>query len=952
MSSWNLINLYFSTNPLHISSHHLKSYNYFVNNKIPIVIRSLNPITIIKKNPNVRIEVWVGDDSIQLKKKMSNDYNGEPKILFPNEARLKNLSYSADIHCDIQIKYFLNDAHSPQIITFKDYKIGTIPIMLHSCLCATLNQSKDVLKEMGECPYDQGGYFIVDGKEKVIVSQERNVTNKLFINKNNDTQIFKYSGFIRSTNLENSVFPKTVKFDVRGFKSSGHKQEEQRLLFEKNEYARENSILVTVPHIKISIPLFVLFRSLGIESDKEIIELILQEHVNNQEMLDFIRPSVVEGQYVYSQLQALDFLKQFTQYPSRENVQHILYDNLFPNIEYDFKQRSLFLGYISNKLVKTCLRMIPELDRDNYMYRRIGLSGYLLGDIFKDFYNLFRNKLRSRIDNIFEHQKKFDNNRIQGKEVFKLVNYKNVKDIFDTSIISKGMMKSMKGMWGTDPDPAKQGIVQDLNRKSYMDFISHLRRVNTPLKNNTKIVEPHRLSGSQWGIFCPCESPDGQNIGLLKNFAMLVHISNSTSPEEILDHTKRIFKIKLLRDCNSQDIRSQTCKILVNYSLVGILRNENSKCLFEFLKVIKRLGFIDVLTSISWNVFENEINVLTDEGRCCRPLIIANNEIKIQNTWDEMFKNYQVLNKSKLEDVDENNVHQFIKRHQKEINGLEYIDVEEANNSLIAMNSENANVNHTHYEIHPSTIFSVYTATIPFSNYNQSPRNVFSGAQGKQAIGVYSTTFNNRIDTMSYLLHYPQNPLVATKYNQFLNADKLPNGENLIVAIATYSGYNQEDAIIVNKSSIQRGMFNISYSKSHISEEESINDFQNDKKQIIFANPIASSNVADKVTIKQFANFNKIDEHGFPKLGSFFKEDDVIVGKCLIDNKIDNGKEIQEFTDKSEVIDKVLSGTVHNVYVDFKDDDTRFVKIKLNKVREPTLGDKFASRHGQKIVFA
>jgi len=230
MSSWDLIQLYFATTPLHISSHHLESYNDFIKNKIPNVIRcyKMNPIIILKENPNVRIEVFIGQETnrITYHKRMSKDNNGKLQLLLPNEARLKNLSYSADIYCDIDIIYKYDQTKEGYSKTFTkkfpNQKIGTIPIMLHSCLCATSMQEKQVLQDMGECPYDQGGYFIIDGKEKVIVSQERNVTNKLFINKNLDTEIYKYSGFIRCTNFENCVFLKTINFDVRGFKPSEH----------------------------------------------------------------------------------------------------------------------------------------------------------------------------------------------------------------------------------------------------------------------------------------------------------------------------------------------------------------------------------------------------------------------------------------------------------------------------------------------------------------------------------------------------------------------------------------------------------------------------------------------------------------------------------------------------------------------------------------------------------
>lgn len=925
IDSWKLVDLYFRTNMYSLTSHHLDSYNDFLLNKIPNTIKSINPILILK-DP-LRIEVNI--DDVQYKKHTLKDKKGNDRIILPNEARLKNISYAADILVRINVSYFDKTDKKIHEINLLDHKIGTIPIMLHSSLCVLYNQPSNMLQELGECPYDKGGYFIIDGKEKVIVAQERNVTNKLFINRNSDSVDFSYSGFIRSTNFESSVFPKTVSFNVRGNKS----------------FKTQNAIEVSVPHISKPIPLFVLFRALGVESDKEIIEFVCQSMKSDKIVLDFIHSSVVQGNFLYTQNQALSYLSEFTQYKTNENVLHILYENLFTNINPDLYQRALFLGYISNKLVKTCLGMIHELNRDNYIYRRISLSGFLLGDIFKDFYNEFRRDCRSTIDNIFERN--YKNKEITVDSIKNYINKKNQSEVFNPQSISKGMMKSMKGQWGTDPDPSKQGIVQDLNRKSYMDFLSHLRRVNTPLSNSSKIIEPHRLSCSQWGIMCPSESPDGASIGLLKNFALLVHISNDKT-QEILLKTFKNLNIKPLKECNRLDLQCDTCKILLNYSLYGFYYGKNPLLIYKFYKLLKQLGVIDIYTSITWNVFDNEINILTESGRCCRPLVVnSNKDIQYKNSWKEMFHSNKDL-KNVVEKLKEEEIEKFLSEHSNDIGSLEYIDVEEANSSLIAMNNSSANSNHTHVEIHPSTILSVYTATIPFANMNQAPRNIFSGAQGKQAIGVYSTTFNNRIDTMSYLLHYPQKPLVATRYHQFFNADKLPNGENLIVAISTYKGYNQEDSIIINKSSVDRGMFTVSYSKSFINEEEKN---MTDESGIVFVNPLKSSVMADKIKIKQFANFNKIDENGFPIIGKYVSEGDVIVGKCNITKHVNNDElEVVEYQDKSVALDKIMSGFVEKVYVQERSDGNKHLKVKLSKVRRPQLGDKLASRHGQKGV--
>ena len=248
--------------------------------------------------------------------------------------------------------------------------------------------------------------------------------------------------------------------------------------------------------------------------------------------------------------------------------------------------------------------------------------------------------------------------------------------------------------------------------------------------------------------------------------------------------------------------------------------------------------------------------------------------------------------------------------------------------------------------------------TIPFANHNPGPRNVFSGAQGKQAIGWYASNFNNRIDTMSFMLHYPQKCIVSTRYIEHMNMNHLPNGENLIVAICTYTGYNQEDSILMNKSSVERGMFNLTYFKNIVEIEEE-KKIEKTKNKIVFMNPL--QHLADHGSLHKmkYGNYKKIDENGFPKLNEYIHENDVVIGKCVIrvessikdsQSIFDNSEDKVLYEDMSLIADKTMSGIVDKVFVYKNNDEEQTCKIRFRKVKVPELGDKCCSKHAQKGV--
>jgi len=1003
--TWCILDEYFKSNYF-LTKHHLDSYNDFILNKLPNTIRVLNPFIVLKNQDNGttshEINVYIGGEKgneIFIDKPVIIE-NGEQRLMYPNEARLKDLTYKSDLYANITVKYITKKKEGETIEEnlFKNVKIGSIPIMLHSCLCVLNNQPAALLHEMGECIYDQGGYFIIDGKEKVIVAQERIVTNRIFINNSKDPK-FSYEGLIRCTSEENPLFPKTINIYVFADKAiKKEKEDEEDESSQENDEKKEtkvkknddgevveinkypNAIIISSPNITTDIPLFVLFRAMGVESDKEILKYIIEddpENPDNKAMVDFLRYSILHASSIQSQEEALKYLTNFVEYKNVDKLKHVIINDLFPNVGNEFKNKALFLGHIIKKLIKVCLGITKESDRDSYIFKRVDISGFLMGNLFRDYYNQFRQTVRNNIDSqyLYGPWKQLESIKF-------LINKGNLDTFFKSDIVDNGMKKSLKGSWGVnmveeqqDLDDIKQGLVQDLSRISYMGFMSHLRRVNTPMDPTSKIVAPHRLHPSQWGIMCPCESPDGASIGLLKNMAIMCNITFDSAASNVMECLKENDMLSLL-DIDIRSVKNST-KILINSNWVGV-HNEPEK-LFKLLKLLKRNALISIYTSISWDIIQNEINILTEAGRCCRPVYVIHNKKlliekyieKIKNSemkWNKMITGFTLpgevdvftskyispktvlsskIIKGKSVKLENEDIIKMLEENQAPI---EFIDVEESNTSYIAMDDTYLTKSkyYTHCEIHPSTIFGILTHQIPLCNHNQAPRNIFSGAQGKQALGCYATNYNNRIDTMSYMLHYPQRPIVNTRFCEYLNLNRMPNGENLIVAMMPWGGYNMEDAIIINESAIQRGMFNITYYKNIVDHEE---ENKNSNELLTFNNPMTLIDSGKPLNELKWANYKKLDENGFPKVNSYIGEGDAILGRTKIATELvedDNlqtsifGSKVKKemFYDRSMIADKTVSGTIDKVYVYNNEQNLKTAKLRFRKIRMPELGDK------------
>jgi len=975
LNVWNIIDTYFRDNKYYKSKHQLDSYNEFITSKtngIEYIIKRENPLIIYKdllSNGKFRYEITfyfgetLDDQGVPIAGKENlfltspTIYDSDTKkmsYMYPNDARLRSLTYAMYIFCNIGVKIIDNIGDSTKeppilpgemrITNYEKENIGILPIMLHSKSCILNNLDSQKLNEMGECRYDQGGYFIIKGKEKVILSQEKKVNNVLYINKSPDENII-LQGIIKSVSKEGFQSSRT---NAISFVKSN-------VIINKNsplsKTIESKRFLVRILGLDIKIPLFIIFRALGVETDKDILNMIIYDNDSDtlkNKLLDVLQDTIKDAMPIYTQKNSYKFLSLNTKGKEIINVIDILNNNFLPTYETNNIEKAKYLAYAVRKIILTHINVIKETDRDSYAVKRIDTAGPLLLELFRELWGKFQKNISLKIDAEF----KFNFDKIE-KDIFKIVD-SNKDKIIDNSIMNQ-ISKSFGSVFGSGVS-AKQGIVQDLNRNSMLGALSHIRRLITPLAAGSKTIGPRKLHGSQWGFVCPTESPDGGNVGIVNHLSIISTISFNILETGIIECLKDNDLLEL-KDSINKDLYSHS-KVFMNGKLIGF--HKEAEFLVKLLKLLKLNSIINIYTSISWNIDLNEIYIYTDSGRIVRPILVLkydkdgkkiNDLIQGKNelleNWDKLIHGYLYgkedvsvysddYYKQYLDDIKkkEPNYLEFL---QEKASPIEYIDSTESEFLFIAKDIYSIDKDYTHCEIHSSLILSPLALQIPFPEHSQFPRNVFSCQQTKQAVGVYSSAYNTRFDTFGHVLSYPQKALVTTRYKKYTHVDKLPNGENIVVAICSYLGYNQEDSIMVNKSSIDRGMFNSMYFRSYEDNEE-VNKSNNTS---FFSNP----NQMKNNKIKNIDAYSKLNNDGIVEEGTYVKYGDKITSKCE-KHKLPDGTETTVISGMN--INRETSGTVDKVIITRNKDNLKKCKIRIYKQKIPTVGDKYASRCGQK----
>lgn len=937
--TWSLIQDYYKSGKSSVLVKHLTdSYNDFITNKATQVIAGFNKIVIhntyIPEIDNYKFLYEVEIDNLTLSTTKIHELDGSTSIMTPNNARTRNFNYSAPMFIDIQTTAKTYDENTKEYVTdsqkFKHVAIGKMPIMVKSRYCILNSHTLH-----DECPYDVGGYFVVNGNEKVVISQDRIAENKTYVFESNKVSAYSHLAEIRSV-IEN-------KFSVPKITSL-------KLSSKPSQFGR--FIRVNIHHIKHDIPLIILFRALGIESDHEIIKFVVYDTdaSENQIIINELIGSIEEGNICTCRHDALEYLsrylnmsgnpKEFTynkQYRLKM-IDNILSKEFLPHVGTDLRKKALYMGYMTRKLLKCFKGLQPFDDRDSYVNKRVDTPGVLLGNLFRQCYGKVIKDMKNML------QKEINNGswRASGK-LINVMNKVNMSKIIKPTIVEGGIKYALAtGNWGMKTNKSKQGVAQVANRMSYNSKLSHMRRVNTPIEKSGKLIQPRKLHSTQWGVVCPAETPEGASVGLVKNMAIMAGITihtDSTHVKEIIKDIGVVFfegDISVFKAHSSTHVGPIWARVVLNGNILGV--HDNAKVLYDTLRSLKRRGVICVYTGIYWNVIENEIAICTEGGRCVRPLFIVNTQGEL-NITPEFLENY------KNAKYNWNDVVVGLKPGMDEPI-IEYLDVEESNNALIAMTvkdlqdgrvglDERTTHVYTHMEMHPSAILGVLAGSIPFSNHNQAPRNTYQSAMGKQAIGMYARNYQNRFDTVAHVLNYPQKPLAYTKISQLIHTDEMPCGCNVIVAIATFTGYNQEDSLIMNQTSIERGLFG---SVCYKTFKEQSNKNHSSGEEEFFCKPDIESTRGKKPY-----NYDKLESDGFVPENTYVKAGDVIIGKCLPQKIgatiINKDTSVALKNNESGFIDK--NACHDRLFINTNGDGYNFCKVRVRSDRIPTIGDKF-----------
>ena len=910
----------------------------------------------LKENPNIFHEGISGDKIYKYRFLFDNiaikppTIPNEDEYMFPEDARKKNLTYSSKLEATVtQVQEIIDINTNEKEIKIigepeKEIPIAFIPIMVKSNYCTTKIR-KDI--QNTECTYDPGCYFIVKGNEKVVIGMERMVDNKMLVFKKKDS----------------SYADKYMTYATINSKKQNYTDMIQTLNIKMK---KDNTIIVDSPHFN-DVPLFVMLRALGLTTDKDIVDYITNNS-SDVDMINLLRISLNEiipdkskmisdiNKPIKEQEDAITFLitklKRYKKYSEvdeekreiqkRNHILHILKNDILPHTGDNLFHKALFICLMTNKMINVFLKRKDADDRDSYINKRVDMPGILMTQLFKQYYKKLLNDI-----------KKFFQKKYSGDDA----NPINVINQIKPNTIEQGMINGLAtGVWGHIKP--RKGVSQALQRYSYLQTISYFRRIVTPSIDSStqKVTSIRHVRSNQYGYLCIVETPEGQKVGLQKHLSLMADITLDMPSQEYIIYDLLEDKVINLEDVHPYEFPNYT-SIFLNGKWLGL--TDNGLTISNYLKDKRSKNYINIHVGIIYNIIENTINIYTDKGRFIRPLL------KVQD--NKLIVTQQILDNIDLTGENKNKITRWNDLIAKYPEIIDYLDIEEAENAMISMYVNDLKINYNtmnkaiknpnkigdkvnrynesvykkynYCEFHPSMMLGSTSSCIPFCDHNQAPRNIYNFSQAKQGKGIFATNERYRMD-IGYRLANPSTPLVQTKGMKYLKTSDLPNGEMVMVAIACYTGYNQEDSIVMNQGAIDRGLFRSYVLKKYTDEiKKNPSTSQDDK----FMKPDPN-----RVSGMKKVNYEKLNSKGYVEEETIIENGDVIIGKVSpIQPGTDNNAKI--FKDNSQVYKSSVNAVIDKVYTGiFNSDDYEMYSVQVRSERTPQVGDKYASRHGQK----
>ncbi|MCH7968778.1 MAG: DNA-directed RNA polymerase subunit B [Thaumarchaeota archaeon] len=863
-----------------IARQHLNSFDEFLERGLQSIINEVIQIEI--ENAEYPYKIQLGKVKLQQPRMMELD--GSITHITPAEARLRNVSYSAPIMMEASV------VEDGKILEARFIHIGDIPVMIRSNACILHNFSSQKLIEHGEDPKDPGGYFIINGSERVIVGLEDLSYNKIIVD--------------RETVGGKDVFKAKVYSSIVGYRA-------------KLELVMKSDglIVARIPGSPVDIPVVTLIRALGLESDKEIAAAVsLVDEIQDELEISFEKaadvPTSKDAIVYISKRIAPGMLEEF----QLKRAETLLDWGLLPHLgkhPENRKEKSQFLGEAACKLLELKLGWIYPDDKDHYGNKVIKFAGQMLADLFR---TAFRNLVRD-----MKYQLERSGQKRGINAVGAAIRPGIVSDKLNNAIAT--------GNWGR----GRVGVTQLLDRTNYLSTLSHLRRVQSPLSRTQPNFEARDLHATHFGRICPSETPEGSNCGLVKNLALSALISVNVSSEEIIE---KLFDLGTVHFSDAKnELRKGGTRVFVDGRLIGYYKD--GKNLAESFRELRRNSKIHPHVGISFHDpgiegSTKRLYVNCNAGRVLRPLIIIK-------------ENKQLLSNELLDKVSK----KLLSWNDLLRMGIiELIDANEEENCYIALDEKDSK-KHTHLEVFPSAILGAGASIIPYPEHNQSPRNTYQAAMSKQSLGFSTPMMNTSTYVRQHLMIYPQTPIVTTKAMGLLWLDERPAGQNCVVAVLPFDGYNIEDAIVLSKASVDRGLGRTFFYRIYDAEDKQYPGGMRDSFQI----PAAEDNIRG---YKGEKSYRLLEEDGVVATESEVLGGDILIGKTSPPRFMEEYKEFEATgpfrRDTSIGVRPSETGVVDTVVMTQSSEGGKMYKIRVRDMRIPEIGDKFASRHGQKGV--
>lgn len=863
-----------------IARQHLNSFNEFLDRGMQEIIDEVGQSEI--DNPDYPYKVRFGKVRVFEPRMMELD--GSITHITPAEARLRNVSYAAPVKVEASV---IEDG---KVLETKFIHIGDIPVMVKSSACKLHNLKDGGLIEHSEDPRDPGGYFIINGSERVIVGLEDLSYNKIIVD--------------RETVTGNLVYKAKVYSATVGYRA-------------KLELVMKNDglIVAKIPSSPVDIPVVTLMRALGIESDKDIASSVsLNEDVQDQLESSFEKagesPTSKDAIVYISKRIAPGMLEEF----QIKRAETLLDWSLLPHLGRDYENRrekAQFLGEAAAKLLELKLGWIDPDDKDHYGNKVIKFAGQMLAELFR---LAFRNLERDMKYQLTKSGQKRGINAVAAA-----IRPGIVTDKLNNAIAT--------GNWGR----GRVGVTQLLDRTNYLSTISHLRRIQSPLSRTQPNFEARDLHATHFGRICPSETPEGSNCGLVKNLALSAIISVRVKAEEIVE---KLHDLETRPSAEAgEDLRRSGTRVFVDGKFIGYHRDGAD--LSSKLRELRRSSLIHAHVGVALHKPPHEgatarLYVNCHAGRVLRPLIIVRDgkALLAREHLDKIAKRL-----SSWTDLVRAGI-------------VELVDANEEENCTITLGDRHTR-QHTHLEIFPPAILGAGASIIPYPEHNQSPRNTYESAMAKQSLGFSTPMMNTSTYVRQHFMLYPQTPIVNTKAMNLLGLEDRPAGQNCVVAVLPFDGYNIEDAIVLSQASVDRGLARTFFYRIYDAEAKQYPGGTADKFEI----PDPDENIRG---YKSERSYRLLEEDGVISAEASVGGGDVLIGKTSPPRFLEEFREYDQAgpyrRDTSSSVRPSETGLVDTVVMTQSSEGGKMYKIRVRDMRVPEIGDKFAARHGQKGV--